>query len=101
MPLYYNMARIKWTTTGGETKAKYRVMVYKSKEFLKVCDKMSKKGCKVKYSDPSTLASVDGEIAEDGIYYLGGCPMIHVESSEAGLTSDLDCFAVWWRPVEE
>ena len=104
MPLYYRLERLgaKCTKTGEGIKMKYRIMVYKSRAFLKVCDKMCKKGCKVKFFDPGMPErQPEGEIAADGIYYMGGCAMVHVESAGTGLTADDDCYALWWKPVEE
>ena len=104
MPLYYRLERLgsKLPKPGGEIKSKYRIMVYKSREFLEVCDKMCHKGCKVKFFDPDAPETpFEGEIAADGIYYKGGSAMVRIESAEAGLTSENDSFAIWWRPVEE
>ena len=95
MPLYYEVR-----TTHKHTPINIRV--HKSRKALAVFDKMCRKGCKVKYFDPGNPGlHTEGEIAEDGIYYMGGCAMVRIESAEAGLTSENDSFALWWRPVEE
>ena len=95
MPLYYEVR-----TTRKHTPINIRV--YKSRKALAVFDKMSHKGCKVKFFDPDAPETpFEGEIAADGIYYKGGCAMVHIESAGAGLVSENDSYAIWWRPVEE
>lgn len=95
MPLYYEVRKTRKHTS-------INIRVYKSREFLEVCDKMCHKGCKVKFFDPGYPGlHTEGEITKDGIYYVGGCAMVRIERAEAGLVSENDSNALWWRPVEE
>ena len=103
MPLYYCVERIgaKCPKPGEEIKLKYRIKVYKSREFLKVCDKM-KVGTKVRFHDlKMPKFHYLGEITKEGVHFEGGAACFWLKSEEAGLKDTDDNFAIWWKPVEE
>lgn len=103
MPLYYCVERIgaKCPKPGEEIKQKYRIKVYKSREFLEVCDKL-KVGTKIVFQDPERpTRRWLGEIAKEGVHYEGGAACLWLKSEEACIKETDDSFALWWRPVEE
>ena len=81
--------------------AKKKIVILKSREFLKNLDRM-KKGTRVRYFDPrNPECRYEGVIAKDGILYSGAAPQIFVESEEYDADGETPVFAVFWRPVEE
>ena len=78
-----------------------KMVIYKSREFLKVADGF-KKGAKVRFHDPRTPNLCrESVMRADGIRYEGGNPFILTEDSDADCFDECNTFAVYWRPVEE
>ncbi len=78
-----------------------KMVIYKSKEFLKVADGF-KKGAKVRFYDPRTPdVSRESVMMADGMRYNGGLPFIWTEDSELDDLKNSDTFAIYWRPIEE
>ena len=81
--------------------AKKKIVIIKSREFLKNLDRM-KKGTRVRYFDPRhPEICCEGVIAKEGVLYSGAAPQIFVESEEYDADGETPVFAVFWRPVEE
>lgn len=81
--------------------AKKKIVILKSREFLKNLDRM-KKGTRVRFFDPRHPEICrEGVIAKDGILYSGAAPQIFVECEEYGADGETPVFAVFWRPIEE
>ena len=78
-----------------------KMVIYKSKEFLKVADGF-KKGAKVRFCDPHTPDDHhESVMLADGMRYDGGIPFIWTEDSDSDSFAECNTFAVYWRPVEE
>lgn len=78
-----------------------KMVIYKSKEFLKVADGF-KKGAKVRFCDPRTPDDHhESVMLADGMRYDGGIPFIWTENSDSDSFAECNTFAVYWRPVEE
>lgn len=78
-----------------------KMVIYKSKEFLKVADGF-KKGAKVRFHDPRTPDDHhESVMLADGMRYDGGIPFIWTEDSDSDSFAECNTFAVYWRPVEE
>lgn len=78
-----------------------KMVIYKSKEFLKVAEGF-KKGAKVRFYDPRTPdISRESVMLADGMRYNCGLPFIWTEDSELDDLKNSDTFAIYWRPVEE
>lgn len=81
--------------------AKKKIVIIKSREFLKNLDRM-KKGTRVRYFDPRhPEICCEGVIAKEGVLYSGAAPQIFVESEEYDADGETPVFAVFWRPMEE
>lgn len=78
-----------------------KMVIYKSKEFLKVADGF-RKGAKVRFCDPRTPDDHhENVMLADGMRYDGGIPFIWTEDSDSDSFAECNTFAVYWRPVEE
>lgn len=79
-----------------------KITVIKSKEFLKNCDKMVKRGCKVRFCDPRLPYDYDeGVVTRDnGIHYEGGAAVFHIECEHKHLIDTDMTYVLFWRPVE-
>ena len=89
MALYINVSRNK-------------IKVIKSAEFLKNTDKMTKRGCKVRFCDPRLPTyQAEGVVTrDDGIHYEGGAAVFHIESKQQGLVDTDMTYVLFWRPME-
>lgn len=79
-----------------------KITVIGSAEFLKNTDKMTKRGCKVRFCDPR-LPTYEAEgvvTREDGIHYEGGAAVFHIESKQQGLVDTDMTYVLFWRPME-